>query len=170
MKSLLVVCLLLTAGSNIQLASNVRNFMSSRPPGKQTVTIIPVFHSVILDVEVVTDILHILVIIYQSNVLMLSSFLIARVIQPLPCSLVSLFTGSWEFVLLVACGCWNFISIIQLSIIFEKSFFLELESNKVLCFCLLYALMFAGGGLFSEIYFVRLTHTFFVIPSSHSTF
>ena len=44
-KALLVVGLLLSAGSNIQLATNVRNFMSSRPPGKQTVTRIPNFSS-----------------------------------------------------------------------------------------------------------------------------
>ena len=105
--------------------------------------------------QVVTDILHNVVVIYQCNVLMLSIFLMARVIQPLPCSLVSLFTGAWQFVLLLAFGCWNFISIIQLSIIFEKTTFLDLESNKVLRFCWLYAAIFAGGGLVIESNFVR---------------
>ena len=157
--ALVLVGLLLTARSNIQLATNVRSFMSSRPPGKQTVTIIiSCLQSLSYILQVVTDILHNVVIIYQCNILMLSIFLMARVIQPLPCSLVSLFTGAWQFVLLLGLGCWNFISLIQLSIIFEKTTFLDLESNKVLRFSLLYALIFAGGGLVIETNFVRLYH------------
>jgi hypothetical protein len=38
-KALLVVGLLIHATTNLKMGTNVRNFISSRPPGKQTVSI-----------------------------------------------------------------------------------------------------------------------------------
>ena len=38
LKALLIIGLLVHATTNLKMGTNVRNFMSSRPPGKQTVS------------------------------------------------------------------------------------------------------------------------------------
>jgi hypothetical protein len=39
LKILLIIGLLVHATTNLKMGTNIRNFMSSRPPGKQTVSI-----------------------------------------------------------------------------------------------------------------------------------
>ena len=61
----------------------------------------------ILLFKVVTDIIHNVVIIFQATILLVTILVLARVFQPLPCFAVSLFSGSWQFLLLLLMGYWN---------------------------------------------------------------
>ena len=95
-----------------------------------------------------------MVIVFQANVVLLTMFVSARVLQPLPCSAVSLFSGSCQFVLLLIIGYWNCISFVQLCIILQWTFILEWEGKKVFGFGSLYAFLFAAIGLAIDVIMV----------------
>ena len=108
----------------------------------------------ILFLKVVTDIIHNVVIIFQATILLVTILVLARVFQPLPCFAVSLFSGSWQFLLLLMIGYWNCISFIQLCIILQWTFILEWEGKKILAFRSIYAFLFAAIGLASDVLLV----------------
>ena len=149
-KAILVIGLLLLGKTNIKLGANIRNFMSSRPLGKQTVSTITHLSKLFPFIQVVTDILHNVVIIFQGTVVLLTAFTIGRVFQPLPCFVVSLFSGSWQFALLP-------IFFIQLCIIFHWTCILDWEENLVFKLSSAYAFLFAVVGLVSDVILVSIT-------------
>ena len=112
----------------------------------------------ILFLKVVTDIIHNVVIIFQATILLVTILVVARVFQPLPCFVVSLFSGSWQFALLLLMGYWNCISFVQLCIILQWTFILEWEGKRVLRFSSVYAFLFAGIGLASDVILVSLNN------------
>ena len=109
----------------------------------------------ILFLKVVTDIIHNVVIIFQATILLVTILVLARVFQPLPCFAVSLFSGSWQFALLLLMGYWNCISFVQLCIILQWTFILEWEGKRILRFSSVYAFLFAGIGLASDVILVN---------------
>ena len=94
--------------------------------------------------------MHIVVIIFQATIVFFTILVVARVFQPLPCIVVSLFSGSWKFALLLLMGYWNCISFVQLCIILQWTFIIEWEGKRVLSFSSVYAVLFAGIGLASD--------------------
>ena len=108
--------------------------------------------------QVVTDIMHNVVIIFQATIVFVTIFVIARVFQPLPCFVVALFSGSWKFSLLLMIGYWNCISIVQLCIILQWTFILEWKGKRVLHFSSVYAFLFAGIGLASDVILVSFNN------------
>ena len=89
-------------------------------------------------------------VVCQANVVLLTTIVSLRVFQPLPCFVISLFIGSWQFLLLLLIGYWNCISFVQLCIILQWTFILEWEGKKVLGYCSVYAFLFAAIGLASD--------------------
>ena len=110
----------------------------------------PFFH-------VLKDILHNVVIIFQGTVVLLTLFTVGCVFQPMPCFVVSLFSGSWHFALLLIIGYWDCIFFIQLCIIFHWTCILEWEENLVFKLSSAYAFLFAVVGLASDVILVRIT-------------
>ena len=102
-----------------------------------------------------TDILQYVIILFQATDLLLTSILAVHIFLPLPCSLVSVFSGSWQFCLLWLIGYLNCISIIQLCIIFQWTWVLDWGSSRVLAMCTVFAVLFAALGLTCDIIFVR---------------
>ena len=98
--------------------------------------------------------MHIVVIIFQATIVFVTILVVARVFQPLPCFVVSLFSGSWKFALLLLMGYWNCISFVQLCIILQWTFILEWEGKKILGFSSSYAFLFAAIGLASDVILV----------------
>ena len=98
-----------------------------------------------------------MVIIFQGTVVLLTAFTIGRVLQPLPCFVVSLFSVSWHFSLLLMMGYWDCIFFIQLSIIFHWTCILDWEENLAFKLSSVYAFLFAGVGLVSDVILVSIT-------------
>ena len=119
----------------------------------------PFFH-------VLKDILHNVVIIFQGTVVLLTVFTVGCVFQPMPCFVVSLFSGSWHFALLLIIGYWDCIFFIQLCIIFHWTCILEWEENLVFKLSSAYAFLFAVVGLVSDVILVSITilYYFTTIP------
>ena len=125
-----------------------------------------------VQLQIVTDIIHNSLIIFQATVVLLSSILIMRLFIPLPCFLVSLFSGSWQFAMLFIGGYWNCISFIQLCIIFQWTWVFDWECHRVLNASTVYAAVFAGVGIASDLMLVSIfrgfssSYTFGFIPKS----
>jgi hypothetical protein len=114
--------------------------------------------SYIVFFQVVTDILHNVVIIFQATIVFVTFLVVARVFQPLPCFVVSLFSGSWQFGILLISGYSNCISFVQLCIILQWTFIIEWEGKWVLRFSSVYAFFFAGIGLASDVMLVSFNY------------
>ena len=100
------------------------------------------------------DFLHLCILIFQATDVLLSCILIARVFLPLPCSVVSLFSVSWQIGLLFFMGYLNCISIIQLCIIFQWTWVLDWQSNRVIAVGTVYAGVFASIGIACDLFLV----------------
>ena len=79
-----------------------------------------------------------------------------RLFIPLPCFVVSLFSGSWQFALLFITGYWNCISFIQLCVIFQWTWVLDCDSNRVLSASTVFAGVFAAVGIVSDVILVSI--------------
>ena len=110
--------------------------------------------------KIVTDILGNVVMLLQAGDLLFSVVLFLRLLQPLPCSFVSIFSGVWQFLLLFLCGYLNCIAIIQFCIIFQCSLVTDILPITLMHICSFYAFSFASIGVITDIFLVSLQKSF----------
>ena len=161
-KVILIIGLIFHGTVNLKLTTNVRNLMSARPPGKQTVSWLRMFfyENHHFSLKVVTDLLHVMIVVFQATVLDFIGLHIMRVIHPLPLILVAIFSGIWHFSLLFNMGLFNCISYTHLGIIFNWSQLFTSSSRSSLSIYFSYAFLFATFGFVGDISFVSCLRNF----------